>query len=74
MIMNKKNKRIIMLGTLSLAGITFIMIAGKMTPQWLEFQELSRATYLLFSFVFLTIGMIFLIKPIKYMIMGTQNE
>ncbi len=73
-IMEKRYKELILLGCLLFLSFTFIMIGAKMTPQWIEFQQLSRVNYLIFSFIFLTIGVIFLLKPIKYMIIGTRNN
>ena len=47
---------------LFLFGIIFLVGAGKMTPQWLEFQNVSRPVYLTISFITL-ICAVLLIRP-----------
>ena len=70
----KLRKELILNLILLIMSLSFIMIGAKCTPQWIEFQNLSRMNYILFSIVFLGIGMIFIIKPLKTMIEGIIKE
>lgn len=42
-----------------------VCIAGKMTPQWIEFQKLTRIQYLFGATIALFISAYFLYEPLK---------
>lgn len=55
-------------------GLLLILISGKITPQWQEFQDLGRTTYLTFSLVFLLLALILLRGLIRKIIRKVKND
>ncbi len=51
-------------------GFILVSVSSKMTPQWVEFQSLSRPVYLTISIITTFIGMLFFLKPLTLIVFG----
>ena len=72
--MKSSTKLMILVSINLFFSFTFLMIGAKSTPQWLEFQNLNRTTYLIVSITFLGLGVAFLWLPLKYMLKGIYRK